>query len=166
MKSETTPVANSWPPRGNARLGILGRDECGLTTLEWLLIVAAVAGLAALAVVLVQNVVDETAEEISGTSARDTAAKVAAARIETDAVEAIVDLRGATASNAVVGIAGVNAEFGSKCRRLGITYSDTEIDADWMDFSPAITNGTDEAALRMALSTAVNNGAGCDTGLS
>ena len=33
------------------------RDHSGLTTLEWLLIVAAVAGLAALAVVLVQNVV-------------------------------------------------------------------------------------------------------------
>ena len=45
-------------------------DESGLTTLEWLLIVAAVAGLAALAVVLVQNVVDDTAEQISGSSAR------------------------------------------------------------------------------------------------
>ena len=31
------------------------RDDSGLTTLEWLLIVAAVAGLAALAVVLVQT---------------------------------------------------------------------------------------------------------------
>ena len=49
-------------------------DESGLTTLEWLLIVAAVAGLAALAVVLVQNVVDETAEQISGSSARGQAA--------------------------------------------------------------------------------------------
>ena len=56
-------------------------DESGLTTLEWLLIVAAVAGLAALAVVLVQNVVDETAQDISGSSARLTAAKVAAASV-------------------------------------------------------------------------------------
>ena len=61
------------------------RTEVGLTTLEWLLIVAAVAGLAALAVVLVQNVVDETAEEISGNNARITAAQVAAARITSDA---------------------------------------------------------------------------------
>ena len=38
------------------------RGERGLTTLEWLLIVAAIAGLAALAVVLVQTVVNETAE--------------------------------------------------------------------------------------------------------
>ena len=36
------------------------RADSGLTTLEWLLIVAAVAGLAALAVVLVQNVVSTT----------------------------------------------------------------------------------------------------------
>ena len=38
------------------------RDDSGLTTLEWLLIVAAVAGLAALAVVLVQNVVSDTSQ--------------------------------------------------------------------------------------------------------
>ena len=53
------------------------RDDSGLTTLEWLLIVAAVAGLAALAVVLVQNVVSDTSEQIAGSSARATAAKVA-----------------------------------------------------------------------------------------
>ena len=46
------------------------RDDSGLTTLEWLLIVAAVAGLAALAVVLVQNVVSDTSEQIAGSSAR------------------------------------------------------------------------------------------------
>ena len=61
-----------------------GRNDRGLTTLEWLLIVAAVAGLAALAVVLVQNVVDETAEQITNSSARLTAAQVAAAEINAD----------------------------------------------------------------------------------
>ena len=40
-----------------------GGTTAGLTTLEWLLIVAAVAGLAALAVVLVQHSVDETGIE-------------------------------------------------------------------------------------------------------
>ena len=60
------------------------RDDSGLTTLEWLLIVAAVAGLAALAVVLVTNVVSDTSEQISGSSARVTAAKVAAQRIVDD----------------------------------------------------------------------------------
>ena len=61
------------------------RDDSGLTTLEWLLIVAAVAGLAALAVVLVQNVVSDTSEQIAGSSARKTAAEIAAQKITSDA---------------------------------------------------------------------------------
>ena len=65
--------------------GLFRRGEDGLTTLEWLLIVAAVAGLAALAVVLVTNVVDQTAEQIGGSSARKTAAQVAAVTITQDA---------------------------------------------------------------------------------
>ena len=47
------------------------RSEAGLTTLEWLLVVAAVAGLA---VVLVQNVVGDTAEQVASNDARQTAA--------------------------------------------------------------------------------------------
>lgn len=91
------------------------RGERGLTTLEWLLIVAAVAGLAALAVVLVQNVVDDTAEEISGNNARITAARVAAREITEEG--------------------GDKAE--SSCNRVNITYSDVFPDADqeahWKD---------------------------------
>ena len=85
------------------------RTDVGLTTLEWLLIVAAVAGLAALAVVLVQNVVDDTAEQIAGNSARITAAEVAAKAI-TDNDDDNEDDRGAA------------------CRRLDITYSDAFAD--------------------------------------
>ena len=113
------------------------RNSHGLTTLEWLLIVAAVAGLAALAVVLVQNVVDETAEEISGSNARVTAARVAAARITS---EARADLPGNTdimwtgtgkleARKKQQG--DVNSEYSSKCARLDITYSDAGVDASW-----------------------------------
>ena len=80
------------------------RNESGLTTLEWLLIVAAVAGLAALAVVLVQNVVDDTAEQIAGNNARITAAQVAAKAI-TDSSDS-------------------DDDRGAACRRLDITYSD------------------------------------------
>ena len=53
------------------------RDESGLTTLEWLLIVAAVAGLAALAVVLVTNVVSDTSEDICRPERPQTAAELA-----------------------------------------------------------------------------------------
>lgn len=84
------------------------RNDRGLTTLEWLLIVAAVAGLAALAVVLVQNVVDDTAEQISGSSARLTAANVAAAEITSESQESGADL----------------SSLQAKCDRLRITYGD------------------------------------------
>ena len=94
------------------------RNNRGLTTLEWLLIVAAVAGLAALAVVLVQNVVDDTAEQISGSSARLTAARVAAQEVSAEWTKAVGDSddSGKTAAR-------------EKCLRLRITYGDAFEDA-------------------------------------
>ena len=107
------------------------RNNRGLTTLEWLLIVAAVAGLAALAVVLVQNVVDETAEQISGSSARLTAALVAAQEITDDA-----------------GGNDDDGEFKAKCERLQITYGDafdsvtpTKAKASWYTAAESVTRG-------------------------
>ena len=99
------------------------RNDRGLTTLEWLLIVAAVAGLAALAVVLVQNVVDETAEQISGSSARLTAALVAAQEITDDCKNTThADGCNAAADNAVT-------DAKAKCDRLRITYGDAFTDS-------------------------------------
>ena len=100
------------------------RNDRGLTTLEWLLIVAAVAGLAALAVVLVQNVVDDTAEQIAGNNARITAAQVAAKAI-TDSTDTDEQRRAA-------------------CRRLEITYSgafaeDPKRAAFWSDPKTNVT---------------------------
>ena len=74
------PTRRRWPKRR--------ADESGLTTLEWLLIVAAVAGLAALAVVLVQNVVSETGEQIAGSSARLTSASPGCNSVEESAKNA------------------------------------------------------------------------------
>ena len=97
-------------------------DESGLTTLEWLLIVAAVAGLAALAVVLVQNVVDDTAREISGSSARETAAKVAASAVveESKAAKTFDDTE-------INSWSDWDLYFTAKCERIGITYSDADV---------------------------------------
>ena len=83
QRPQPAPESQRWPtrrrwPKGRA-------DESGLTTLEWLLIVAAVAGLAALAVVLVQNVVSDTSEQIAGSSARRVAAELHAADINDEA---------------------------------------------------------------------------------
>ena len=70
-------------------------DERGLTTLEWLLIVAAVAGLAALAVVVVQGVVTDTSDQIAGSGARITTAKIEAEKITSDANDDLPDNLGA-----------------------------------------------------------------------
>ncbi len=129
-------------------------DERGITTLEWLLIVAAVAGLAALAVVLVQNVVDDTAEQIGGNSARGTAARVAAERVtrearselpEGDHMSTIEDkLEEVTAW--VKRQRDVNEEYGAACDRLEITYGDisANFDSTWTPAVPAgLWNGND-----------------------
>ena len=101
------------------------RDDSGLTTLEWLLIVAAVAGLAALAVVLVQNVVGDTSEQIAGSSARETAAKIAATTIMEDANrDASAQPAGAKTWSDWMN------HYTSKCRRLAITYGDAGIDVE------------------------------------
>ena len=98
------------------------RDESGLTTLEWLLIVAAVAGLAALAVVLVQNVVGETSEQIAGSSARKTAAIIAADEIMQDA-----ERNSADQPSAAKHYDDWERHYASRCDRLEITYGDAGI---------------------------------------
>lgn len=142
------------------------RGERGLTTLEWLLIVAAVAGLAALAVVLVQNVVDDTAEEISGNNARVTAARVAADRINSDAIDEIVTTATTDGSTppkyTATGLANINSEFNSKCARLSITYSDAEVEGSWTLVKPpsALTSAAFRADLEKQIA---DKTAGCKT---
>ena len=131
------PMSKTKPSR---RRRFLHRDESGLTTLEWLLIVAAVAGLAALAVVLVQNVVDDTAEQISGSSARVTAARVAADDINQ---RALADVP--TGSTAPLAEASWNekvAAYTRDCNRLEITYGDIQgLSTDWVPLTvPASYN--------------------------
>ena len=103
------PTERRWPKRR--------ADESGLTTLEWLLIVAAVAGLAALAVVLVTNVVSETGEQIAGSSARLTSAGVQAASVEESAKNAdATDAAYTTWSE-------WDNHFTRACTRISISYS-------------------------------------------
>ena len=134
-------------------------DESGLTTLEWLLIVAAVAGLAALAVVLVQNVVDDTAEQISGSSARETAAKVAAAEVTQKATDAGSVLGASGSAANLTQWNTLENEYRNECSRLEITYGDIpNLSADW-NHTPATTLAQASATTANWL-TALDNNSG------
>ena len=92
-----------------------GQEE-GLTTLEWLLVVAAVAGLAALAVVLVNNIVDDTAERLAQTDSRQVAYDLAT----TELTERWTAEAPTTSEEA----ARINRDYAQDCRQLGIVYAD------------------------------------------
>ena len=77
----TTLPANSQASQSQGR----GSDQRGSITLEWLLIVGAVAGLAATSVLAVQRVVDDTSEVPVDPLVRVLEADIAAAFIAADA---------------------------------------------------------------------------------
>ena len=72
-----------------------GSDQRGLMTLEWLLIVGAVAGLAATSVLAVQQVLDDTSEVPVDPQVRVLEADIAAAFIAADATAWRANLLGA-----------------------------------------------------------------------
>jgi hypothetical protein len=88
--------------------------------LEWLLVVAAVAGLAALAVVLVQGVVGGTATDVAAHSARQQAADLA--------TDALTQQARAQLPDSPDDAARINAVIGARCRRLAVIYADIELD--------------------------------------
>ena len=98
------------------------REDAGLTTLEWLLVVAAVAGLAALAVVLVQNVVGDTAEQIDSSDARQTAADLA--------VTSLAERWRAEVPTSQSEADEINRRYQQRCRQLGIIYDDISLTAE------------------------------------
>lgn len=108
------------------------RDDIALVALEWLLIVAAIAGLAALAVIVIQHVTDDTAERVRAQNARMTAAQLAARGVEQDA-------RTATAAT----WSRWENHFTATCRRIAILYSDTNITLDAAFRRPANHHPTD-----------------------
>ncbi len=100
----------------------------GLITLEWLLIVGAIAGLAASSVLIVQRVVDETAEAPEEPRVRLLEADIEAALIADEANEALE--------------AGPPADylnFARRCTGLKSDFADVVEEADW--FPPVPVNG-------------------------
>lgn len=98
------------------------RGDAGLTTLEWLLVVAAVAGLAALAVVLVLNVVGGTAEEVASGDARQTAADLA--------VTSLAERWNAEVPTSPSEANEINRKYTRRCLQLGVIYSDISLTAE------------------------------------
>ena len=115
------------------RRGRSPRGDQGLTTLEWLLITAAVAGLAALAVVLVQAYVEDTGERISSPNPRVTAAIHSAFEVEADAKAASADDFDLWAA--------WERHFSQKCSLIAVLYSDAEVEVVHNNFTRA-TGGT------------------------
>ena len=107
-----------------------GRDEGGFTTLEWLLIVAAVGIFAALAVVIVQGRVEDTASDIAEEQPRRKAAEVAGGRITR---EARAELSATAADNPAAVVDAVNGRYGGRCDRLAITYGGLGLAFTWHD---------------------------------
>lgn len=88
--------------------------DAGLITLEWLLIVGAVAGLAAFSVLAVQRVIDDTSEVPADPLVRLLEADIAAAFVASDA-QADFDADAA---------GYVDGNFSSRCNDIQSDFSD------------------------------------------
>ena len=110
------------------------RGDQGLTTLEWLLITAAVAGLAALAVVIVTAQVEDTAARLSASEARVTAAVHSAFNVEADA-------RAASAADYSLW-AGWERDFTRECGLIAVLYADAGIEVAHNNFERPTGGGT------------------------
>ena len=113
-------------PEGRSGL----RGDHGLTTLEWLLITAAVAGLAALAVVLVQAYVENTGERMSNPDPRVTSAIHSAFAVETKAKAASADDFDLWAE--------WQSHFRERCGLIAVLYADAEVEVINNNFNRAI----------------------------
>ena len=127
-------TAAAEPDRGRRWRGDHGPvTDHGLVTLSWLLITAAVAGLAALAVVLVQVYVEDTGDRIANPDPRVTSAIYSAFEVETKAKAASPDDFELWAD--------WEGYFGQKCSLIAVLYSDAEVEVVH-NFDRATSGGT------------------------
>ena len=95
--------------------------------------VAAVAGLAALAVVLVQNVVGDTAEQVASNDARQTAADLSTTELA-ERWRAAVPADQSQADE-------INRRYSQRCSQLGIIYADISLKVEAKDGSYTVGPG-------------------------
>ena len=92
--------------------GLRRRGDQGLTTLEWLLIVAAVAGLAVVSVVIVTRVVDQSAAQVASANPIVAAAQESARSVVEQARTVAIQDRDAAWATANE----------TRCRRLSLSF--------------------------------------------
>jgi hypothetical protein len=116
---------------------VSGAGDAGLITLEWLLIVGAIAGLAASSVLVVQRVIDDTAEVPADPVVRLLEADIEAASVASDAQVAFDADR--------AGYVDADAPFAARCDPgIATDFSDVVDHADWT--APADPDGTPDNA--------------------
>ena len=93
------------------------RAELGLITLEWLLIVGAIAGLAASSVLAVQIVVDDSTDRPAQRDVRVIDAEIAAATVASEATKVVEENPSNYTNN-------VNNDFQTRCQEVANKYSD------------------------------------------
>ena len=106
------------------------RGQQGVATLSWLLIVATVAGLAGLAVVLVQATVEETGQQIANPNPRLNAALYAASTVVVDAKLSLAeDFETWT---------DWERHFHNRCALISVIFSDTQAQVAANSFNRAV----------------------------
>lgn len=116
--------------RSRAPLRRSGLDS-GLASLEWLLIIAAVGGLAAVMVVAVQQLLDDATEVRADRSVRLLEANVLAAELSSQAAAV-----GAGSDSGPD--AAVLAQLGKRCEQLAVNYRDAISAAEWTQAPRAV----------------------------
>lgn len=102
-----------------------GRRDSGLASLEWLLIIAAVGGFAAVLAVAVQRLLDDAAETRADPAVRLLEAHVLAAELSSRAVAA-------SRSSGLDPNEPLFAELRGRCERLASDYPSTISAAVWV----------------------------------
>ena len=111
------------------------RGSSGLASLEWLLVVAAVGGFAAVTAVGVQRIVDDTAQTPADPNVRKLEAEVAAAEVSGRAATAL-------SGPGIQPGDPLFSQLQTDCEAIAELYPDAIADADWV----TVTVQTDEPA--------------------
>ena len=119
-------LSSAWRARGSSRA------ELGLITLEWLLIVGAIAGIAASSVLAVQIAIDNSTDLPDRPDVRVVDAEIAAATVASEATEIV---RADPVNFTTNYTTPVDTAFAADCEEVANEYSDVVepwMSGDWV----------------------------------